>query len=127
MKNIIRYRTEKDSFGSVKIPKNRLWGVQTQRAIKYFNISKEKIPHEMLIALILIKRAAAKVNYHLRLINKEFYMAIIEASDKIIKCKKTLKKEFPITIWQSGSGTQTNMNVNEVLANKANIILKKKK
>ncbi len=117
-------RIEQDTMGSVLVPKNRLWGAQTQRALKYFNISDEKIPFSLIQALAQIKCAAAQVNYDLKLLDCERAKAIIKAAKEVLSGMH--KDEFPISVWQTGSGTQSNMNMNEVLANRANKLLKNK-
>lgn len=121
-KIMTHYRIEKDYMGEIKIPKKSLWGAQTQRAIKFFHISTEKIPNNFLLSLILLKKIAAKTNSFLNLIDKKKALAIIQASNEILIDKKHLK-EFPTVIWQSGSGTQINMNINEVIANRASKII----
>lgn len=115
------FKTDTDVLGSVKIPTNKLWGVQTQRSLKFFQISSEKIPWELIIALAQIKRSAAQVNYNLKLLDFTRTQAIIQAADEILSGMH--KNEFPLSVWQTGSGTQSNMNMNEVLANRANELL----
>ncbi|VFP79697.1 class II fumarate hydratase [Candidatus Erwinia haradaeae] len=114
-------RIENDSMGSVNVPAERLWGAQTQRSLKYFNISTEKMPPDLLYALALIKRAAAKVNQEIGNLDSSRAEAIICAADEVLAKKHN--NEFPLSIWQTGSGTQTNMNMNEVLANRASELL----
>ncbi|CAL1329106.1 class II fumarate hydratase [Candidatus Providencia siddallii] len=118
-------RIEKDSFGTIEVPDNRLWGAQTQRSLKYFCISTEKMPISLIRALAIVKKASAIVNIDLGLLKKEYGLAIISAADEILSNKHI--NEFPLVIWQTGSGTQTNMNMNEVLANRASEILGSKK
>ncbi|MGP1931143.1 MAG: class II fumarate hydratase [Arsenophonus sp. ET-YP4-MAG3] len=118
---MLEYRTEKDSIGEIKIPTNKLWGAQTQRSLKYFCISVEKMPIILIHALALTKKAVAEVNIDLGLIAKDKANAIIASANEILEDKHI--DEFPLVIWQSGSGTQTNMNINEVLANRASEIL----
>ncbi|MGP1928277.1 MAG: class II fumarate hydratase [Arsenophonus sp. NC-WZS1-MAG3] len=115
------FRIEKDSMGEIKVPADRLWGAQTQRSLKYFHISVEKMPAALIKALALTKKAAAEVNNDLGLLAKDKTNAIIAAADEILANKHMV--EFPLAIWQTGSGTQTNMNINEVLANRASEIL----
>lgn len=115
-------RTEVDSIGEILVSNNRLWGAQTQRALKYFKISNEKLPIELIKALAQIKRIAAKVNYDLELLDKKRAQVIIQAADEVLS-GIYYKEEFPVSLWQTGSGTQTNMNMNEVLANRANELL----
>ncbi|UOY04675.1 class II fumarate hydratase [Candidatus Blochmanniella pennsylvanica] len=114
-------RVEKDTMGAILVPTDRLWGAQTQRALKYFNISNEKIPFSLIKALAQIKLAAAQVNYDLKLIDCERAQAIIQSAGEVLS--GIHKDEFPISVWQTGSGTQSNMNMNEVLANRANKLL----
>lgn len=115
-------RIEVDSIGEILVPSNRLWGAQTQRALKYFKISNEKIPIELIQALTQIKRVAARVNCDLKLLDEKRATVIIQAADEVLS-GIYYQNEFPISLWQTGSGTQTNMNVNEVLANRANALL----
>ena len=108
-------RVDKDSLGSIDVPKDVLWGAQTQRSILNFAIGDEIIPLEIIYAIAKIKASAARVNNHLGLINTEITQFIIEASLEIIQGKHN--DQFPVKVWQTGSGTQTNMNVNEVISN----------
>ena len=108
-------RIELDSLGPKKIDKNRLWGAQTQRSLENFNIGNEKIPNELIIALGQQKKAAAQSNVQLGILDKNIGKHIIDACDQIINLK--LIDEFPLSVWQTGSGTQTNMNANEVISN----------
>lgn len=119
-------RIEKDSMGIIPVSSNRLWGAQTQRALKYFKISNEKMPIELIKSLAQIKKAAAKVNYDLKLLDKKRTKVIVQAVDEVLS-GMYYKDEFPVSLWQTGSGTQTNMNMNEVLANRANELLGIKK
>lgn len=114
-------RTEKDSMGPIDVPADKLWGAQTQRSLEHFRISSEKMPEALIHALAQTKRAAASVNLDLGLLPKERADAIIAAADEVLAGKHPT--EFPLAIWQTGSGTQTNMNMNEVLANRASEIL----
>lgn len=114
-------RSEKDSMGPIDVPADKLWGAQTQRSLEHFRISTEKMPSELILALALTKRAAAKVNVDLGLLPAERGTAIIAAADEVLAGKHS--GEFPLPIWQTGSGTQSNMNMNEVLANRASEIL----
>ena len=114
-------RIERDTFGPIEVPADRLWGAQTQRSLKHFRISTEKMPPELIRALLLIKRAAATVNAELGSLPPQDAQAIIAASDEALDGHHD--GEFPLAIWQTGSGTQTNMNVNEMLANRASEIL----
>jgi len=114
-------RIERDSFGSIEVPAAQLWGAQTQRSLLHFRISGEKVPAEMIRALLLVKRAAARVNAALGTQAPKMAQAIIAAADEALDGRHPT--EFPLAVWQTGSGTQTNMNVNEVLANRASEIL----
>lgn len=115
------HRSEKDSMGAIDVPADKLWGAQTQRSLEHFRISTEKMPVSLIHALALTKRAAAKVNQDLGLLEAEKAQAIIEAADEVLAGKHP--DEFPLAIWQTGSGTQSNMNMNEVLANRASELL----
>ncbi|MBL8289152.1 MAG: class II fumarate hydratase, partial [Rubrivivax sp.] len=114
-------RTERDSFGPIDVPAERLWGAQTQRSLHHFDISGERQSAELIGALALVKRAAAVVNHALGLQGKALTEAIVAAADEVIAGQHAA--EFPLVVWQTGSGTQTNMNVNEVLANRASELL----
>jgi len=115
------YREESDSMGIVKIPSSMYYGAQTQRAVDNFPISDEKMPIEFIRAVVRIKKAAAKVNADLGLIDRTKANAIIVACNEILEGK--FDNHFPISVYQTGSGTSTNMNVNEVIANRASEIL----
>ncbi|MBS0587929.1 MAG: class II fumarate hydratase [Proteobacteria bacterium] len=114
-------REERDTMGVVEVPAAALWGAQTQRSLQNFKISGERMPVALIHALARVKRAAAKVNHDLGLLNAASAAAIIEAADEVIA--GNFDDQFPLVVWQTGSGTQTNMNVNEVLANRASEIL----
>ncbi|HEK2640325.1 TPA: class II fumarate hydratase [Proteus mirabilis] len=114
-------RIEKDSMGQIEVPADQLWGAQTQRSLEHFRISVEKMPVALIHALALTKKAAAGVNMDLGLLPKERADAIIAAADEVLAGKHPT--EFPLAIWQTGSGTQSNMNMNEVLANRGSEIL----
>jgi fumarate hydratase class II len=114
-------REERDTMGPVQVPAEALWGAQTQRSLQNFKISSERMPVALIHALAKVKRAAAKVNHDLGLLNAASTAAIIEAADEVIAGH--FDDQFPLVVWQTGSGTQTNMNVNEVLANRASEIL----
>ncbi len=114
-------RTETDSMGAIEVPADRYWGAQTQRSLQHFKIGSERFPRELIRALGLIKKACAVVNQDLGLLDLERTRAIIQAADEVISGK--LDEHFPLVIWQTGSGTQTNMNANEVIANRAIEIL----
>ena len=114
-------RTERDSFGAIEIPAERLWGAQTQRSLEYFHISLEPMPQQLILALAAVKRACALVNRDLGLLDPDKAAAIIEAAEEVLADRHA--DEFPLSVWQTGSGTQTNMNLNEVLANRASELL----
>lgn len=114
-------RHEKDSMGAIDVPADKLWGAQTQRSLEHFRISTEKMPVSLIQALALTKRAAAKVNQDLGLLAADKATSIIDAADEVLAGKHP--DEFPLAIWQTGSGTQSNMNMNEVLANRASELL----
>ncbi|MGF6738614.1 class II fumarate hydratase [Paraburkholderia atlantica] len=114
-------RMERDTFGEIAVPNARLWGAQTQRSLQNFKISTEKQPPELITALAVIKRAAAEVNLGLGVLDEQKARAIMQAADEIIDGKHP--GEFPLAVWQTGSGTQTNMNLNEVIANRASELL----
>jgi len=111
------YRTEKDSMGPVKVPNDRYFGAQTQRSLNNFKIGKEHFPREFIRAYGIIKKAAAAVNSTAGLLDPQLAKTISLAADEVISGK--LDDHFPLVVWQTGSGTQTNMNVNEVIANRA--------
>lgn len=117
------YRIEKDSKGEVKVPKDKYWGAQTERSYENFPISHEKMPAEIIEAFAQIKKAAALTNYELGLLAESKKEAIIEGAEAIIDGEID-QTHFPLVIWQTGSGTQTNMNVNEVIANYTNLSAK---
>jgi len=114
-------RIEKDTFGPVAVPSDRLWGAQTQRSLQNFKISGERMPDALLQALALVKKAAALVNLDLGTLDANKAGAIVAAADEVLAGKHD--NEFPLVVWQTGSGTQTNMNMNEVLANRASELL----
>ncbi len=114
-------RIEHDTFGPVEVPAARLWGAQTQRSLRNFDISGERQPREIIRALAQVKRSAAVVNHLLGLLPQDKAGAIIAAADEVLEGRHD--DEFPLVVWQTGSGTQTNMNVNEVLANRASELL----
>ncbi|HWA13139.1 MAG TPA: class II fumarate hydratase [Burkholderiales bacterium] len=117
----MKTRTERDTFGDIEVPAERLWGAQTQRSLQNFRISGERMPAELIIALAHVKRACAQVNGALGLVEVRKAEAIIRAAEEIIEGRHDA--EFPLVVWQTGSGTQTNMNINEVLANRASELL----
>ena len=110
-------RIEKDTMGEVEVDNSRYWGAQTERSLKNFKIGTDHFPREMIMSLGILKKAAAFVNMELGLLKKEIGEKIIIAADEVISGK--LDEHFPLVIWQTGSGTQTNMNVNEVISNRA--------
>ncbi|HUG54624.1 MAG TPA: class II fumarate hydratase [Vicinamibacteria bacterium] len=114
-------RTEKDTFGPIEVPAERLWGAQTQRSLHHFKISGERMPPALIHALALVKKAAALVNVELGVLDAKKGGAIVAAADEVLAGGHD--GEFPLVVWQTGSGTQTNMNMNEVLANRASEIL----
>jgi fumarate hydratase class II len=120
-----KYRVEKDFLGEVKVPNNAYWGAQTQRAIENFPISGIRFPDVFIRSIAYIKLACAKVNYELDILDKNISDAIIQSCSEIIEGK--FSDQFPLDIFQTGSGTSTNMNVNEVIATRANEILKGRK
>ncbi|WP_395696725.1 class II fumarate hydratase [Methylocella sp.] len=111
-------RRERDSFGEIEVPADRLWGAQTERSRVFFAIGDHRMPVEVVHALALVKRAAAEVNEKAGLLKPDFARAIEAAAREVEEGR--LDGEFPLSVWQTGSGTQTNMNVNEVVANRAN-------
>jgi fumarate hydratase, class II len=114
-------RIERDTFGDIAVPADRLWGAQTQRSLQNFRISTEKQSTELITALAWIKGAAAEVNASLGVLAKDKADAIVKAADEIVGGQHAA--EFPLAVWQTGSGTQTNMNLNEVIANRASELL----
>ncbi|TNF43903.1 MAG: class II fumarate hydratase [Epsilonproteobacteria bacterium] len=115
------YRIEKDTMGEIEVPAEKYWGAQTQRSIHHFKIGNEKMPLEIIYGFANLKKACALVNQSLDRINDAQAMAISEVCDMVFSGE--LDDHFPLVVWQTGSGTQTNMNVNEVIANKATEIL----
>ena len=114
-------RTETDSFGAIEVPADRLWGAQTQRSLLHFCISTEKMPREFLLGLAAVKHACASVNCDLGKLAPDKADAIMQAAAEVMDEHHT--DEFPLAVWQTGSGTQTNMNMNEVLANRGSQLL----
>ena len=108
-------RTEFDSLGIKKIDSRKLWGAQTQRSLENFKIGNDKMPEEIIVALGQQKKAAVLANHSLGLISKKLSSAVIKACNQVINLN--LIDEFPLSVWQTGSGTQTNMNANEVISN----------
>jgi fumarate hydratase class II len=114
-------RIERDTFGEIEVPATRLWGAQTERSLRHFRISDERMPPELIRALALVKRACATVNGALGALEPTTVDAIVAAADEVLAGMHDA--EFPLVVWQTGSGTQTNMNMNEVLANRASELL----
>jgi fumarate hydratase class II len=114
-------RTECDSFGCLEVPTDRLWGAQTQRSREHFRISTERMPEEIVLALASVKAACARVNRDLGRMTGDKAAAIIVAAEEVLAGRHG--QEFPLSVWQTGSGTQSNMNLNEVLANRASELL----
>lgn len=114
------FRTENDTLGPVMVPADRYWGAQTQRSLVNFAIGKEKMPIEIIHAFAVLKKAAAMVNHEMGILQKNEMEAISEVCDEITGGR--LDDHFPLVVWQTGSGTQTNMNVNEVISNRAHVI-----
>jgi fumarate hydratase class II len=117
----MEHRIEKDSFGPIEVPAGQLWGAQTQRSLHHFHISSEKMAPELVAALAQVKRAAAAVNRSLGKLPQDKAGAIIQAADEVLEGRHP--GEFPLSVWQTGSGTQSNMNMNEVLANRGSELL----
>jgi len=116
-----RQRTEWDSFGAIEVDATRWWGAQTQRSLHYFSISNERMPDALITALAQVKRACAIVNQDLGKLSGSKAVAIVQVADEIIAGQWL--SEFPLSVWQTGSGTQTNMNMNEVLANRGSVLM----
>ena len=115
------YRTESDTIGEVNIPENALWGPQTQRSIENFKIGKSaSMPIEVIHAYAILKKSCALANHKLNILEKDKSDLIVSVCNEIVDGQHD--EEFPLVIWQTGSGTQTNMNVNEVISNRANLI-----
>ena len=120
----MEYRIEHDSMGEMQVPADKYWGAQTQRSYQNFRIGTEKMPKEVITAFAYLKKAAAMANFRLGKLSEEKLNAINAAADEILAGK--LDDNFPLVVWQTGSGTQSNMNVNEVIANRGNEIAGKK-
>lgn len=118
------YRIEKDTMGEIKVPKDKLWSAQTQRSLENFKIGTERMPIEVIQAFSLLKKGAAVANYKLGKLPLEKTEAITIACEEIYNGK--WNDHFPLVVWQTGSGTQSNMNVNEVIATRGNQILKER-
>src|SRR5215475_14077191 len=115
------FSIERDTFGEIEVPAAHLWCAQTQRSLEHFRISGERMPTELLRALALVKRACAAVNRALGALDPAKADAIIAAAEEVIEGRHD--GEFPLVVWQTGSGTQTNMNMNEVLANRGSELM----
>src|SRR5690606_9093547 len=114
----MEYRIEHDTLGEVKVPADKLWAAQTQRSKDNFKIGWEKMPIEIIRAFAILKKGAALANKKLGKLDADKADAIVQAADEVISGK--WDEHFPLVVWQTGSGTQSNMNVNEVIANRAN-------
>jgi len=117
----MEYRIERDTMGEIQVPADKLWGAQTQRSLQNFKISGEKMPIEVVYAMAIVKKASALANQRLGVLDGDKAAVIAEAVDEILAGK--WDDQFPLVVWQTGSGTQTNMNVNEVVAHRANQLL----
>lgn len=117
----MEYRIEKDTMGEIQVPADKLWGAQTQRSLQNFKISGERMPIQVVYAMAIIKKAAANANLKLGVLDEVKAVAIGQAVDEVVAGK--WDEHFPLVVWQTGSGTQTNMNVNEVVAHRANQLL----
>ena len=109
-------RIETDSMGEVKVPADKLWGAQTQRSLEHFSIAGDLIPQEMITAYALLKKAAAKANWSSGRLDPEIHRLIVQVCDEILAGQHA--DMFPLHVWMTGSGTQFNMNVNEVISNR---------
>lgn len=119
------YRIEKDTLGEIQVPADKWWGAQTQRSLANFKIGAEKMPREIIQAFAVLKKAAARANLKLGKLDADKANAIVRAADEIME--GILDEHFPLVVWQTGSGTQSNMNVNEVIAHRANQLLEQSK
>lgn len=120
----MEYRIERDTLGEMKVPADKLWGAQTQRSLENFPIGTERMPLEVIRAFAMLKRSAALANQRLDNLDATKAEAIVQAADEVIDGK--WDEHFPLVVWQTGSGTQSNMNMNEVIAHRANQILEEK-
>ena len=118
------YRIEHDSMGEVRVPEEHWWGAQTQRSLENFKIGIEKMPPELIAAFAVLKLGAARINAKLGILPERKLELIEKACAEILEGK--LSGEFPLAVWQTGSGTQTNMNLNEVIANRASALARRK-
>ena len=117
----MKQRIEKDSMGEIGVPEERLWGAQTERSRHNFQIGSERMPRELIHAMAVLKQSAAMANKELKTLEGELADRIAEAAEEILQ--DCWEEEFPLSVWQTGSGTQTNMNLNEVIARRANQLL----
>lgn len=117
----MEYRIEHDTMGEVKVPADKYWGAQTQRSVNNFKIGDQKMPREIIMAFAYLKKAAALTNFDLGVLPQEKADLICRVCDEILEGK--LDDQFPLVVWQTGSGTQTNMNLNEVIANRAHVLM----
>jgi fumarate hydratase class II len=117
----MEFRVEKDTMGDVQVPNDKLWGAQTQRSLENFKIGGDHFPREMIKALGVLKKCAAITNQKLGLLDSKKTELIVKAADEVISGQ--LDAHFPLVVWQTGSGTQTNMNANEVIANRAMLMM----
>lgn len=115
------FRLESDSMGTIEVPSDKYWGAQTQRSLLHFNIGNDLIPLGVIRGLVIVKKASAEANYELGLLPRELCSAILGACDEILN--GDYNAHFPLKVWMTGSGTQSNMNVNEVISNRANELL----
>lgn len=113
----MKKRTETDSMGSIEVDASKYWGAQTQRSIIHFSIGEDLIPHEVIKAIGVLKKAAAQANFDLGILPEEKKKLIVQAAEEVIDGK--LIDQFPLHVWMTGSGTQSNMNANEVISNRA--------
>ena len=116
----MNYRIERDSLGEVKVPAEKYWGAQTQRSYENFKIGGQQMPAEIIHAFAILKKAAAVTNKELGVLSVEKADLIKQVCDEILAGE--LDDQFPLVVWQTGSGTQSNMNVNEVIANRAQVL-----
>src|SRR5690348_15728987 len=115
------FRIEKDTMGEVRVPSDKYWGAQTQRSLENFKIGGDRFPREFIRALGILKKSAAKTNLELKLIDEKKAKCIMQAAQEVIQ--GNLDAHFPLVVWQTGSGTQTNMNANEVIAGRASELM----
>jgi fumarate hydratase, class II len=117
----MKTRIEKDTLGPIEVPADKYWGAQTQRSLQNFRIGREKMPEEVIEAFAVLKKACALTNEKMGILDTHIAGSIVEACDEILE--KKLMDNFPLVVWQTGSGTQSNMNLNEVIANRAHVIM----